>query len=54
MVIYYNEGTHVAIWQDSNRTDNLRPFTELVYNQASANFGLTDFYDGLYVLLVRD
>ena len=51
---YYNEGTHVAIWQDSNRTDNLRPFTELVYNQASANFGVTDFYDGLYILLVRD
>ncbi len=51
---WYNVGYYVGIWQASNRTDHLRPFTELAYNQASANFGLTDFYDGIYILLVRD
>ena len=51
---WYNQGSYVGIWQASNRTDNLRPYTELAFDQASVNFGLTDFYDGIYILLVRD
>ena len=51
---WYNVGYYVGIWQASNRTDNLRPYTELAYDLASVNFGLTDFYDGIFILLVKD
>ena len=48
---FYNWGSQVIIWTDS---DESQPRVEVFNNSAGVLTGLTDPYDGYYVLLVKE